>query len=322
MYARTVLSMVLERFAKGSAATAGAGAGGFAGGFFSSPTFIILGAITVLLLFFQGDIRKAFGDLGKIELPSLPDITFPSFEFPDITFPDITFPSFDIDFPDISNIFGGTGEQVTDFFANLQEQFNLFIGGLDGGGGLPLPPDVEDIGLIEDPATACPCGSNIVQDIQGDVSQVCIPCPEIPEEGDPGFIGPVQPEPPFMLPPTEPEPPFDEPEPPFEPPIELPPGFEGGGVSFEGGTIFERDPCFMTLNEIINAGLADSASAAANLKAIACSANVTDEPTDFPPEFEFGTNIGESTPEIEAQKAACTTCQLFGLNCPECAGTI
>jgi len=107
---------------------------------------------------------------------------------------------------------------------------------------------------------------------------------------------------------------------PFMPPVELPGGFVGGGVSFEGGTIFPRDPCFMTLNEIIEAGLASSASAAANLKAIACSENVTQEPSDFPESFDFGTNVPGPTPESEAQKAACTSCELFGLNCPACQG--
>jgi len=107
---------------------------------------------------------------------------------------------------------------------------------------------------------------------------------------------------------------------PFQPPVELPGGFVGGGVSFEGGTIFQRDPCFMTLNEIIEAGLARSASAAANLKAIACSENVTQEPSDFPESFDFGTNVPGPTPESEAQRAACTSCELFGLNCGICSG--
>jgi len=143
-----------------------------------------------------------------------------------------------------------------------------------------------------------------------------------PPSGDPGFIGP-------------PAPPI---EPPFMPPVILPPGFTGGGPSFEGGTIFERDPCFMSLNEIINAGLASSASEAADLKARACSANITVEPTDFPTDFDFGFNTGSgfgpgddptgpiitggATPASEAQRAACVSCELFGLNCPICSGTI
>jgi len=292
---------------------AGSGAGGFLGGFFNNPGVIIISAIAILLLFFQGDIRKAFENLGKIDitLPEFPEITLP--EFPEITLPE--FP----ELPDFGQI-----------FADL---FKMFPG--TSGGVLPLPPDVENTGLLtEEQRAACKCGTSIIQDIQGDVSETCLPC-DIPEEGDPDFIGPIQPEPPFMLPEIpEPEPPFEEPEP-FEPPIELPAGFVGAGPSFEGGTIFERDPCFMTLNEIIEAGLASSASEAANVKAIACSANVTEEPTDFPTEFEFGTSTGmgllpgetqivtgEATLESEAKRAACVSCELFGLNCPICAGTI
>jgi len=296
--------MVLERFSKGAAATAGAGAGGFAGGFFSSPTFIILGALAVILLFFQGDIRKAFGSLGKIELPAFPDITFP-----DITFPDITFPTFE--FPELPSF--------------------DFLGGLFGGGEpqvqgiLPLPPDVEDIGLIEDPATTCPCGSTVIQDIEGDVSQVCIPCP-VPEEGDPDFIGPIFEEPPFMLADVPSIPNRDPTE--FQPPIELPEGFVGEGPSFEGGTIFETPIEFLSLSQIIDR-FDVTASQAADILARARD--------DFG-DFDFGTSTGSgifgpptgeeriitggATLESEEQRAACVSCQLFGLNCPICAGTI
>jgi len=334
--------MVLERFAKKGAAVAGAGAGGFTGGFFSSPTFLILGALVVGLVFFGGDIRKAFGSLGesfgKIGDFQLPDISLPDITFPSIEFPDITFPSFDIDFPDVSNIFGAAGEQATDFFAGLQEQFNQFLEGIggNGGGGLPLPPDVEDTGLIPDVATVCPCGSTVVQDIMGDVSQTCIPCPGVPEEGDPDFIGPVQPDESFMLPETEPfTPPITPPTPPGP---ELPPGFVGGGPSFEGGSIFETNDCFLSLNQLIDK-YGVTASQAANIKAIACTAQPGEQPTDIPEEFDFGFSTGSgfgpgedpltemlvtggATLESEAQKASCVSCELFGLNCPACHGEI
>ncbi len=319
--------MVLERFSKGAARTAGAGAGGFLGGFFNNPGIVILGALAVILLFFQGDIRKAFGNLGQIQLPTV--------ELPSIN---IDFPSFDFDFPDISNVLGGAGESVTGFFEGLQTQFDEFVSGFQAppgtsGGVLPLPPDVEDIGLFtEEQRAFCRCGTSIIQDIQGDVSETCLPCPEIPQEGDPDFIGPIPPEG-FRLPSISIE--IQDPRP-FQPPVRLPPGFVGGGPSFEGGTVFERDPCFMTLNEIINAGLASSASQAANVRAIACSENVTDEPFDFPEEFDFGTSSGAggtpttengivtggATLESEARRAACVSCQLFGLNCPICSGMI
>jgi len=326
--------MVLERFAKKGAAVAGAGAGGFAGGFFSSPTFLILGALVVGLVFFGSDIRKAlagFGEnLGQIQLPSLPsiefpDITFPSFEFPDITFPDITFPSFDVDF-------GAAGQASADFIAGLQQQFNQFLEGIGGmgGGGLPLPPDVEDTGLIPDVATVCPCGSNVVQDIMGDVSQTCIPCPEAPLEGDPAFIGPVQPT--QMITPSEQQ--IEEEFTQVMDQLQLPGGFVGAGPSFQGGTIFETPDCFLSLNQLINK-YGVSASQAANIKAIACTNQPGFQPTDIPEEFEFGTSTGSgllpgetqivtggATLESEAKKAACTSCELFGLNCPICMGVV
>jgi len=45
--------------------------------------------------------------------------------------------------------------------------------------------------------------------------------------------------------------------------------FMGGGISFEGGTIFETPVENLSLSQIIDMGLASSASEAANLKAIA-----------------------------------------------------
>jgi len=230
--------------------------------------------------------------------------------FENFEFPTFEFPTFD---------FGS-------FFGNFFDQF----GGNGGGNGLDLPPDVEDTGLLtnEDRAN-CKCGTNIIQDIQGDVSETCIsPC--APEEGDEDFIGPVQPpDGDFSLDTffDEPEPIFDEPEPPFEPPIDLPPGFEGGGPSFEGGTIFETDICGKSIGQIAQEN-GISASAAADMKFQACETS----------DFDFGTNTGSgfgpgddqtgslvtggATPESEEQKAACVSCQMFGLNCPLCAGTI
>jgi len=325
--------MVLERLTKKGAAVAGSGAGGFAGGLFNNPGIIILGALVVGLVFFSSDIRKAFGSLGEsignIGQFQLPDITFPSFEFPSITFPDITFP--DITFPSFD--FGAAGDASADFIAGLQEQFNQFLEGFggNGGGGLPLPPDVEDTGLIEDVATVCPCGSNVVQDIMGDVSQTCIPCPEeefmAPLPGDPSFIGPVQPDEMFSLDT------FGQTEQQIEETfaetmdqLELPGGFVGGGPSFEGGTIFETDICNKSIGQIASEN-GISASAAADLKFQACETST----------FDFGTNTGSgfgpgddpltdplvtggATLESEEQRAACTTCELFGLNCAICRG--
>jgi len=298
-------------------------AGGFLGGIFNNPGIIILGALAVVLLFFRGDIREAFGNLGKIELPPFPD--FPKIEFP--PFPELP------PFPDLCSLFG--------------------IGCPDGNGepepvgDLPFPMDVEDTGLLtQQERDACKCGTNIIQDIQGDVSETCIsPCPDEPSNG--GFIGPTQPPEPcvdvpliqggsfntctgIVTPPSNggfigpPEPTI---EPPFEPPVVLPPGFEGGGPSFEGGTIFETDICNKSIGQIAQEN-GISASAAADMKFQACETSA----------FDFGTNTGSgfgpgddqtggivtggATLASEEQKAACVTCEMFGLNCPLCAGTI
>lgn len=96
--------------AKKAAGIAGSAAGGAAGGFFNNPGVIALAgiAITIVttLLIFRKDISEFFGNLRlpefpEINLPGLPDITFPTFEFPDITFPEFNFP----EFPDINITF-------------------------------------------------------------------------------------------------------------------------------------------------------------------------------------------------------------------------
>lgn len=146
--------MVIERIAKGTAATAGAGAGGFAGGFFSSPAFLILGALGVLLLFFAGDIRKALGsfgeNLGKVELPSLPQLPSFNIQFPDITFPSITFPSFEFpsfSFPEIPSLPSQqTPQQQLELFGQLlTEQEESIIEQIQSAIGADEPDVITDI---------------------------------------------------------------------------------------------------------------------------------------------------------------------------------
>jgi len=95
----------------------GRASGGFLGGITNNPGTIIIITIIAALVLFRGDIRNAFasgaeaiGNLGNIELPdinlpdiNLPDINFPDFNFPDFNFPTIEFPSFDFNF---GNLFG------------------------------------------------------------------------------------------------------------------------------------------------------------------------------------------------------------------------
>jgi len=307
-----------ERAASAASRTAGRGVGAGIGAAFSSPAgfglIAVIGIIAILFIF-RDRISEAFSNFGKIEFPD-----FPTIEFPD-------FPDINIDFPD---------------FPELPNLCTLFgIGCPDGNGepepvgDLPFPMDVEDTGLLtEQQREECKCGTNIIQDIQGDVSEICIQCPDtfIPPDqptfetpagidigpflnGDAGFIGPPEPD----------TPPIPEP---FTPPVELPSGFIGGGPSFEGGTIFQTDICNKSIGQIAQEN-GISASAAADMKFQACEVS----------DFEFGTNTGSgfgplddpatgsivtggATLESEEQKAACVTCEMFGLNCPLCAGTI
>jgi len=318
-----------ERAASAGARVAGRGVGTGVGAALSSPFGIAglgIAAVIILLVIFRKDIGEFFAGL-----------KFP--EFPKIEFPD--FPDINIDFPDFPDL------------PDLPNLCSLFGIGCNGEpeppeppDGLPFPPDVEDTGLLtQEERDACKCGTNIIQDIQGDVSETCIsPCPEEPPNG--GFIGaPEPPEPCVEVPlitggffntctgqtTPPPEPPSPEPPEPFEPPVELPTDFEftqpDPSGQFGGGTIFETDICNKSIGQIaIENGI--SASAAADMKFQACEVS----------DFDFGTNTGSgfgagddptgsivtggATLESEEKKAACVSCELFGLNCPICAGTI
>ncbi len=286
--------------AKRVAGVAGSAAGSAAGGLLNNPGAIAavfgITAIVSLLLIFRKDISGFFGGLKfpefpEIKFPEFPDITFPDFPDINIEFPDITFPDFP-DFPDFESLF--------------QQFFNQFF---NGGGDEQIIPGETDEGVTFPPGcTVTPegiidCPTPPTFDVCDDFPELCEPCGPN-EERIGGICQPVGVTPP----------PID------EEPSTLPPGFtftqpDPSGM-FGGGFIFERDPCFMSLSEIIDAGLASSASEAANVKAIACSGNVTEEPSDLP-DFE-----PTPTPESEARRAACTSCDLFGLNCPICRGEI
>jgi len=267
---------------KKAAGAAGSGAGGFLGGLFNNPGIVVLGALGIALLFFAGDIRKAFGSLGEsiggglgnINI-TLPEIKFPEFPafpaFPEIKFPDFKFP----------DIFGGNGLEI------------------------PQPQKmVEDTGLLPDP-TICACGSSIVQDAFGNVNQVCKSCgtPEpfrdaaifaedFPETFVPQGTGLTPQEETGLLqgesvilgsdrPPDTPI------------PIGLPEGFDFflanpdrpglfGGTGFVGAQINPTPIGNLSLSQIIDKFMV-TASQAANIKAIAKD--------DFG-DFDFGTNTG------------------------------
>jgi len=240
-------------------------AGQFLGGILNNPFVAILLLGIGALLIFREPILRGFTSIGegfgKIELPdiTLPTINLPEIKFPE--FPEITFPEFpEFKFPEF---------KFPDFFG--------------GGDELEQPLKmVEDTGLLEDP-TVCKCGSSIVQDAFGNVNQTCKACPTdtaLPSQ-DPALNVPVLPAgmlggifggiTQFLgLTPAQafaveekdvsvqsflPDQPTQQ--------------FEGGGVSFIGGSIFETPIENLSLNQIINMGLASTASEAANLKAIA-----------------------------------------------------
>jgi len=86
-------------------------AGSFLGGIANNPGIVILGGLAIALLFFQQDIRKAFGSLGESISGGLGDINIqlPEIKLPDITLPEITFP----EFPDFTNLFAGFQSQLS-----------------------------------------------------------------------------------------------------------------------------------------------------------------------------------------------------------------
>jgi len=244
-YAKAVLNLVLERLS----GAAGRGSGSFLGGLLNNPAVVGLGALALVFVFFGGDIRKAFGsfgeNLGKIELPS-------------ISLPDITFPS--IDLPDISNVFGGTGEavgeglggageQVGGFFEGLTDQFNAFITGL-GGQAEPEEqlPDIDRVlppSVSEDSFISAEA-TVTVKRIADQMRDLSIPAaPSIAET----IIAP----------------------------------FQGGGVSFEGGQIFETPIENLSLSQIIDRFMV-TASQAADIRAQAIG---------FTPEEQEFLNLGQ-----------------------------
>jgi len=300
-------------------------AGSFLGGIFNNPGIVILGALAIALLFFQKDIRNAFGSLG--ESFGQIDITLPTIEFPEITFPE--FPQFELPPPpDFSGLF--------DFLGNLFGNGN--------GGLLPPPPGTEPTEGLGDVTTPPGCTVNALGQIECPTPptfDVCQAFPELcatePEVTPPGCIrspagvlicpGDFEGPPPINGGFIGPPPPPDEP---FQPPVDLPPGFEGGGPSFEGGTIFESsDAGCQTLSCVLNANPGFTASQAADRLA---------ELQGTFGDFDFGTNTGSgfgpgddptggivtggATLESEAQRAACVTCEMFGLNCDACQGSL
>jgi len=287
-----------ERAASAGSRVAGRGVGAGVGTALSSPFGIgalLIGGLILALVIFRKDIGGFLGNLKFPELPSLPDIKFPDINFPDFNFPDIKFPDFnfpDIKFPDFNfpefdfpelpdfaGLFEGFQKQFEDFkFPELPMLPPFFKEDPDttttsGGGfgqdprrppadprGSLSPQEIANLPDIEDDLVGLtptqrfnfiergviPTGFVVVN---GVLVQENIITPAI-QEGDvlPPSLIPVEPVRSFLL---------DE-------PTQV---FEGGGVSFIGGSIFETPiTADSTLSFIIDK-LGVSASRAASIRA-------------------------------------------------------
>jgi len=232
---------------------------------------IVIGVIGIIIAVIVAG-RQAFGAISGIKLPEIKLPEFPTFEFPTIEFPE--FPTFEFpefptfEFPDFTNLFTGFQQQQQDFLGNLQEQFNnLFQQG--GGNGADMEQDGGPDEFFE-------TGQGGARSERGDEMLPDIPLRDITDE--PTDLTPAQR---FAF-------------------IErgvIPTGFEvvngvlvaeqeqvmqlenlivqseipgqqfgGGGVSFIGGQVTETPLEFLTLNQIIEMGLASSASEARSLQ--------------------------------------------------------
>jgi len=280
-------------------------AGSFLGGFFNNPGLVAIAGIGLALFIFRDKIsdfvQKGFD---SFKLPEFPDINFPDIVFPEFpTFPDINFP--DINFPEFPPFFGPPAPIPPPPGPIPDEDFPLK--------GVITP---EGCTILPNGVISCPTPPTF---------DVCATFPELcqdePFVKTPAEIAEEEAFKRSLNPPTPPPP----------PPIiiPLPPGFEGGGPSFIGGSITETPiTCNSSLGFIIDK-LGVTASQASDIRAQACN--------DFG-DFDFGDNTGSgfgpgedqtgplitggATLESEAKKACCVTCDLFGLNCGCCAGSI
>jgi len=140
-----------------------------------SPNLLLGVGGVIAAVFLVSQIRKAGADvqdaLTDIKLPDikLPDITLPTINFPDIKLPSLP----DVSLPTVTLPIISLPDILTDLFPSTPSA--------------PLPPDVKDTGLLsQEEILACKCGSSIIQDIQGDVQQVCLECP--PEATQEPFV--------------------------------------------------------------------------------------------------------------------------------------
>lgn len=302
-----------------------------------SPNLLLVVGGVIAAVFLVSQIRKAGADvqdaLSGIQLPSIGDIKFPDIKFPDVTFPDITFPTIDIK--------TGIDKTVKD----LQDSIESFVKGFDVTDPFKrdVIPEFEDKtpseGLLgQEEILDCKCGTSIVQDAQGIVTQKCIVCPEEIIPQDEPFIktaAEIAEEEAFKRSVIQVTPEIIPTVPTITSDIQvlLPDEqiFVGGGPSFIGATI--RENPIDTLQEAIALGL--TASQAADFLAATggvitpsqieqgiIDPDIRNIVAGFIGEGEVQAFPVSSTPletlsikESEAQRSAEFTCKTFGLNC-------
>jgi len=268
-------------------------AGQFFGGILNNPfvALLLLGLGTILI--FRGDIRKGFAGIGEgfgnidIQLPSF-DFKFPDFDF---KFPEIKLPEFN--FPDFSDIFAGFQSQLSSIAGQVVDL---------QGSQVTIPPDTmidAETGIVtsETPPTIVSTTGmddpsllfgqlrpKVFDQLQslfglspaqafGELKNVTTiqGLGDLLNKFNEAAIKSAAPMIDIEVP-QDPQP-FSQP---------LPAGFEGGGISFIGGSIFETPIANLSLSQIIDK-FNVTASQAANILAIAKD--------DFGG-FDFGTNTG------------------------------
>jgi len=287
-------------------------AGSFLGGLANNPAVVIIAIVLGGLFLFRDKISDAFGSLGEglgdinISLPdiNLPEFKFPEFNFPEFKFPDITFPEFTL--PDFSGLFDQGG--ITPPAQDPAGDPDLSIG-LAGGiqqrrmdlerGLLERDLEAADIPLrdIGDQTTGLSPAQRFAFIERGVIpTGFQVVNGQLVQEADfQGIAEPItQPSISSFL---------------LDDPTQQ---FEGGGISFQGGSIFETPIQNLSLSQIIDKFMV-TASQAANIKAIAAD--------DFG-DFDFGTNtgqgIGSVTPFIPSiQQTNVSDNQFQGLTAQE-----
>jgi len=244
-------------------------AGSFLGSIFNNPGIVLLGALAIGLFIFKDPIQKAFASLGE---------SFGKIELPAITLPEINITN-----PlDLSGFGADLRKDFDNFVSNFKNPLDLSEQGAD------FREDVDqtftDIGttLADIPDRLKEIFDNIIPQAEPSEDQTDFTASgqaaararqseeeaaAIIQEPSTGFLSPREQAEAISRGDLEPFFITSEEIPVIPTGLGADTGFFGGGISFMGG---ETTPIeTLSLSQIIDLGLADSASQAANLKAIA-----------------------------------------------------